>query len=392
MSALAPRNLLAAQALDSDGDPQLAKGVHLRVMPSADLGLPAAPFLVYRMRLGFGAQDAQLRTDIVWRDSHGTALTEPFSVIPDNPVTGYLPPATGGVCCWIEVLAKPDTGFSQVPLTNAPASKQEVVKWTRPGSGLQVRAMVATPLGDAPVAAVSRPAYQLSASRIERVVVSGRGTVTGVRWLDAKTLTPSPADLWRVLALPAASGARYVGVAQAKQKAIDRVKRGAPLRQALYEDAAALDSGATPAATPAHEATRLSGRTPTVDAWLDQLINDTSAPQQDLQTAPAPLVDPNSGQSGQVSIYVLGATLAASLDPGIGRWLGFVDVDDGLQGADPRRGRGVRGPRLLVRQRRAACGARCRHGLTRLIAHGHPLWQRRVALRLRRLRQPERHA
>ena len=335
MSALAPRNLLAAQALDSDGDPQLAKGVHLRVMPSADLGLPAAPFLVYRMRLGFGAQDAQLRTDIVWRDSHGTALTEPFSVMPDNPVTGYLPPATGGVCCWIEVLAKPDTGFSQVPLTNAPALKQEVVKWTRPGSGLQVRAMVATPLGDAPVAAVSRPAYQLSASRIERVVVSGRGTVTGVRWLDAKTLTPSPADLWRVLALPAASGARYAGVAQAKQKAIDRVKRGAPLRQALYEDAAALDAGATPAATPAHEATRLSGRTPTVDAWLDQLINDTSAPQQDLQTAPAPLIDPNSGQSGQVSIYVLGATLAASLDPGIGRWLGFVDVDDGLQGATP---------------------------------------------------------
>jgi hypothetical protein len=178
VSALAPRNLLAAQALDSFGDPQLAEGVHLRIMPSADLGLPVAPFLVYRMRLGFGAQDVQLRTDIVWRDSQGTALTAPFHVTPDNPVTGYLPPAAGGVCCWIDVLAKPDTGYSQVPLTNEPALRRELVKWTRPGSGLLVRAMVATPLGDAPVATVSRPSYTFLPKRL---CSSGSGSLSCAR-------------------------------------------------------------------------------------------------------------------------------------------------------------------------------------------------------------------
>ena len=125
VSALAPRNLLAAQALDSDGDPQLAKGVHLRVMPSAEPGLPAAPFLVYRMRLGFGAQDAQLRSDIVWATAMGRDHRT-FYVMPDNPVTGYLPPATGGVCCWIEGSRSPTRLLAVAPHQRARV-KQEVV-------------------------------------------------------------------------------------------------------------------------------------------------------------------------------------------------------------------------------------------------------------------------
>jgi hypothetical protein len=317
VSSLAPRTLLAAQALDSYGDPQLAPGIHLRVMPNAELGLPVAPLLVYRMRLGHGAENVSLREDIIWRDSHGNTLTEPFEVTPENPVKGYLPPMVGGVCCWIEVLAKPTTGYSQLD------------------AGLQVSATVTTPLGDAPVARVSRPAYQLSASRIERVVVRGRGTVAGVRWLDATTLNPSAADLWRVLALPASSGGRYSGVAQAAQQAAERVKRGAPLREALYEDATALDAGATPTATPAEEMARVSARTPALSGWLDLLINDMADAPQQIQTAPEALLDPHGVESGTFSVHALGATLAAALDPGVGRWLGFLDVDDELGGAPP---------------------------------------------------------
>lgn len=333
MSAIAPRLLLAAQAIDHGGDPQLAAGVHLRVLPSEQLGLPVAPFLVYRMNLGVGAQDAQLRTDIGWRDSHGQALSVPFAVTPDNPVTGYLPPTASGVCCWIEVLATPDFSVPPLPVIGVRSQLKMARFGFGFGPGLQAAAMVSTPLGDAAVARSSRPAYQLAASRIERVVLSGSGHVDGVNWVDARTLDPSPADLWRVLALPVQSGARYMGIAHAAERAKERVERGAPVRQALYEDVTALDSSGTPAATPSDEAARVLGRTPQVETWLDLLINDTSHAQQDITTAAEPLVDSGGTPRGETSLYALGSTLAAAMDPGVSRWLGLVDMDDDLGGA-----------------------------------------------------------
>jgi hypothetical protein len=331
VSSLAPRSLLAAQAIDHTGDPQLAAGVHLRVLPSEQLGLPVAPLLVYRLNLGQGAQAAQLRTDITWRDSRGQTLAVPFAVSPENPVTGYLPPPASGICCWIEVLAKPTVGISELPLSG----RRELASRVGFGQGLQVTALVSTPLGDAPIARVSRPAYQLAASRIERVVVTGRGVVEGVRWVDARSLTVTAGDLWRALALPIGSGARYAGIPQAAARAKDRVARGAPLREPLYEAAAAIDAGSTPTATASDETSRVLARTPDVEAWLDLLVNDLSQPPQDLTTAPEPLLDADGVARGTVSLHALGATLAAALDPGVGRWLGLVDLDDDLAGASP---------------------------------------------------------
>ena len=86
---------------------------------------------------------------------------------------------------------------------------------------------------------------------------------------------------------------------------------------------------------------------------------------------------------------MLGATLAASLDPGIGRWLGFVDVDDGLQGATPGEvvAYVVRGFWCANAKRLAVPGVGMATHVTPRAAA--PFWQRRLALRLRRLRQPE---
>ena len=81
-------------------------------------------------------------------------------------MTGYLPPPASGICCWIEVLAKPTQGISELPLAGLRA--RELVSRGGWGSELQVSALVSTPLGDAALARVSRPAYQLAASRIER--------------------------------------------------------------------------------------------------------------------------------------------------------------------------------------------------------------------------------
>jgi hypothetical protein len=139
VTSLAPRSLLAAQAIDHVGDPQLAAGIHLRVLPSEQLGLPVAPLLVYRRNLGPGAQAVQLRTDVVWRDSRGQALSTPFPVTPDNPVTGYLPPPASGVCCWIEIFAKPTFGIPEVPL--GAGRSQALVRRGAPGLNFDGRVL-----------------------------------------------------------------------------------------------------------------------------------------------------------------------------------------------------------------------------------------------------------
>jgi hypothetical protein len=326
MSPLSPAALLVAQATDHGADPQLANGIHLRIVPSAELGLPLLPLLVYRMNLGHSATGVQARTDITWRDSRGQFLTMPFTVTPDAPVTGYLPAMASGVCCWIEIDARPELSVSGFRLAGQAIGAGSGLGLF--GPHLQVAALVSNPLGDAVVARASTPAYQLAASRIERVLVSGQGVVTGVRWVDARTLNPPASDLWRVLALPVPSGARYAGIAQAAQRAKERVLRGAPVREPLYEDATAADASATPAATPADDWARVQSRTPPVAAWLDMLLNDLSQTPQELISAPEPLLDDDGIARGTASVYALGSTLAAGLDPSVGRWLGLVELDE----------------------------------------------------------------
>ncbi len=50
MMDIAPLWSFNAQAIDAAGDPHLAPGVHLRLIPSQRLGLPVMPFFVYRLR------------------------------------------------------------------------------------------------------------------------------------------------------------------------------------------------------------------------------------------------------------------------------------------------------------------------------------------------------
>ena len=82
-----PSWALTAEAIDGIGDTHLPAGIHVRVLPSARLGVPATPFVVYRSVLSpaeikqFGHTDG-----VTWIDSHGTTLTLSFTVTPDNPV------------------------------------------------------------------------------------------------------------------------------------------------------------------------------------------------------------------------------------------------------------------------------------------------------------------
>ena len=353
MSSLAPQWLFGAQAIDSAGNPHLSKGVHLRLFFSQQLGLPAFPFQVYRLNLGQGAKAFAQRTDITWIDSHGVTLTMPFNVTPDNPVTGWLPAPNVATCCWIEVLAVP----TQLPIPPAhpalpvpaparppvspPPARPPVINVPGPvplplpppwvfRRGLRVDAMITTPRGPGIVATRTAQPYQLAASRIDRVVVTGRGTVRAVRWMAAEDAV-EVREPWRKLALPIPLGLRYTGIANAEDEAKTRVIRGAPPRESLMDVPTVPNPASAPpiAAPDAVEWLRVDTRRPELMGYLDRLLNDLSAPACDL-VDPRDVFNEHAVQVGHFDVNLLGTVMNGSVDPGFARLLGFADVDDTL--------------------------------------------------------------
>ena len=351
MSSLAPQWLFGAQAIDSAGNPHLSKGVHLRLFFSQQLGLPAFPFQVYRLNLGQGAKEFAQRTDITWIDSHGVVLTAPFSVTPDNPVTGWLPAANVATCCWIEVLAVPTTlplplpghpplpvpAPGHPPVINVPGAVPIPVPVPIPPpvmlrQGLRVDAVITTPRGPGIVASCAVPPYRLAASRIDRIVLTGRGAVRGVRWLAAEDVKAR--EPWRRLALPIPQGIRYTGIPNAEDEAKSRVIRGAPPRESLMDVPNVPNpASAPPIAVPdAVEWLRVDTRRPELMGYLDRLLNDLSAPASDL-VDPRDVFNENAMQVGHFDVNLLGTVMNGSVDPGFARLLGFGDVDETVAAA-----------------------------------------------------------
>lgn len=357
MSSLAPQWAFAAQAIHSAGDQHLAKGVHLKLMISHGLGLPAFPFQVYRLRLGELAKEHARRRDIVWIDSRGNTLTPPFNVVPDNPVTGWLPGPHLANCCWIRVEAQPTVGSNIVggplpgttfreisrpnlnlisPLLSAGAIRFPIERLLPVSQGLRVDAVVSTPRGPGIVGSRTEPLYILAASRIDRVVVTGRGVVRGAVWIDSNDLKRQ-VTRWRLLALPIQSGLRYNGIVNADDEAMQRVKRGAPLLEALMDAPTVANAASAPVIpTPEPtELTRVDKRRPPVMNYLQQLINRTPGPARDL-TSLESVRNERGVNVGTVDVNLLGAVLSTSADPGFSRLLGFGDVDETMATAPPR--------------------------------------------------------
>src|SRR5215470_4615956 len=71
MSTFAPPDLFAAIALAARGDADLPDGVHLRLMPSPTLGLPIAPFGIFRVT------PFVTTPQVLWRDRAGKVLSGP---------------------------------------------------------------------------------------------------------------------------------------------------------------------------------------------------------------------------------------------------------------------------------------------------------------------------
>jgi hypothetical protein len=386
MTVYAPSWAAHAQALDGTNDSQLAAGVHLRILPSLEMGLPFSPLYVYRVPLGPSAKDAKPRTDIVWLDENDQVLKPPFSISTGHQVRGILPQP--GRCFWIEVGIKPGSPFGG-PIARGPVVSGPVAPATVPAAApikppaaaavmppaaaavmppataaamapataaltstlgarplgpalplpifrpppvamvpIRVEAMVTTPRGPAVAASMSNAPYQLSAQGIEYVVVSGNGVITGVQWLDRIDLPEQP---WRVWSLPLAhSAARYpYPRPTGETDAMERLDRGAPRRQALYQDQSInLTRDTAVPATAADERTRTNFVRAIVADELATILTDVSASPWDLKKN---VVIPNSTGGGaptRMQIPLLGHVIQAALDPGVARWMGLADVDE----------------------------------------------------------------
>ncbi len=364
---LMPSWAMSGQAIDAVGDAHLAKGLHYRVLTNPLLGLPVVPLSILRVNLGTVAKGFT-RRDITWVDSHGTLLTTPFTVTADNPVTGYLP--LGQTCCWAAVegtptsvigpggvlppildprgvLGSPAVGGPTVPGSAIPGVVEppgigdrisignrvridtDVVDRIRPRqAAFSVEGVVATALGDAPVAVRSKAPYHVYASHLERLVVRGSGTVTGVSWLPAGAVQ---AKAYRLAPLPIGPGARYAGPADGRDQGLKRVEEGAPQRLGMHEVVAAPNPAACDPATAADELDRVLNQIVTPEKVLDQLVNDTSATQQALAVVES-VLDENGNSLGTSTRLLLLDLLQGVVDPGIARWLGFLDVDRDLPG------------------------------------------------------------
>ncbi len=305
ITELSPSWAMSGQALDARADTHLVDGLHYRVLTNPLLGLPVAPLIVRKQVWRWSDVQRRGRTEVTWVDDRGAVRTPPFFVTPDNPVTGTLP--TGEICCWARLEAKPGG---------------------RATGGLSLRGMVATPGGDATVAVSSRPPFDVYASHLERLVVRGTGTVTGLTWLPAATVTKG--DLHTVIELPTGPGARYAATADGYPRGVDRAKAGAPTRFGLHESPTVAGPAACPPAEPDAEAMRVVKLAEHLRPVLKRLIDDVSAPQTGL-SAVEPILDATGRSLGTSTRLLLPEVLQAAVDPGLARWLGFLGVD----GADP---------------------------------------------------------
>ena len=348
MSRLAPTWALSAQAIDAAADPHLRPGVHLRVLPAPALGLPLAPLLVQRIALGHPERVGR-PVDVVWSDAAGRPLTPPFELGDTGTATAWLPSTPGDPVLWAEVLiedARPLEVFRAArrqtrELLELETMATELLHAERfgklerrrlPRSGVRVDALVSGLLGPAVVATAIAAPYQVSATGMDRVEVSGFGSVVGIRVLRASSVEKGEWDPWRLLALPVESGRRYHGLEDAWGEAENRVLRGAPQLLGLHDQPDASDPASCNPASDGEELDRVTTLwAERLERMVDVLLNDLTASPGRLRMQPEPLSGTRSS-TATLQVPPLASVLQAALDPGVGRLLGFVEHDDAPPG------------------------------------------------------------
>jgi hypothetical protein len=302
MTRFAPTWALTAAAMDGTHDPHLAPGAHLRVLPSHVLGLPVAPLMVDRHVVGAPREPS---TNVLWTDGRGEPVSPTIDLASSGPSTAWLPVEPGNPVLYAEVLIKDSD------------------------KGVRVDAIVSGTYGDAVVASAVEARYQVCATGMERLLVSGVGEVLGVRVLrlhDVKVVPPREPG-W-LLALPVESGARYQGIANPDAAAKDRVHRGSPQLVGMHDEPATPDPASCSPIDGDGEFERVTTvYDARVKSLLDAVLNDTSALPADVMMPSEPMTGVASSVGATMSAPALAGVLQSALDPSMARWLGLVEHD-----------------------------------------------------------------
>ena len=319
MSLLAPSWALSALALDSGNDPHLAPGRHLRLLPAPDLGLPLLPLRVHRANLGNPAtaivgvgNTSMWRSDVRCTDSKGNELIPPFTMPADGLVDVWLPAGAQSPAIHVEPdLAMP---YDLIAELLSHGSK-----------------------GDTVVTSRSSKPYTLCAPRVEHLRLRGAGRVLAIRWVNAAaaTLRYGFGTPWRIWSLPLVQAQTYYTPASDALAAAEaRVYRGAPRRDPLQRVPHVVGPAAAPPIPQPDKAEwqRLETARTEIAGWLPKLTGIIGSPHAErlkhMSPNPNPSPDGTLG-SVDVSLPVVESLWLSALDPGLARWVGFSDVDQG---------------------------------------------------------------
>lgn len=276
---------------DVADDPDLQPGIHLRLLPSPALGFPLAPFGIFKVTplpVDVG--------DVIWRDREGHSVG-PFLANAGGILTvDVAPPAAGGVWVAIELLT--DRLDGQLTLLDRVDNRVLAVR--------------------------RKPPWIFGGPRVDRLRIEGRALELSIRmWrIDVgRSLEALMGAEPRLLGLPIDGDRPWYARGPGPDPAFARVERGAPKRLGPPDRA----DGSYDRLDPANERARIEVQAPDLDAAIETMLDDTAILPSAQQWR---VTNPGSQPRQIVGVHLAGALLAQAMDPGLGRYLGVVDVID----------------------------------------------------------------
>lgn len=324
-------------------------GNHVRVNAHPLLGLPVAPFVIWRF-VADSIKAFELRDTVSFRDSFGAELTAPFTLSPDNPVTATIVLAPGQTCIWAKVEAEPvsatvpfdpigpviDPGvFPPRPVPpgrgrTPPAAGRrlsDLARGVRATTGMLAEAFVSSISGPASVGRRAKDPYAFNAPGIVEIQLTGSARVSGVVWLEARDIPHVNFRPWGILNLPHEGGPRYASIEDAFGVAVQRTADQAPKRRPLQETLGAVVPGAAPLADASFEKDRVESLARPLMDDLDRLITDLSESPFD-QLFDSPVEDESGTVVGSLTMSRLHRIYQGLHDPGSASFFGYKAYDD----------------------------------------------------------------
>lgn len=299
-SFLAPPDLLSLLAIAAAPDLDLQKGTHLRIVPSPILGLPVAPFCVWRVNAFL------FQPTVFWHDAQGPVTGRPDLDTAGGELFAWIsPPAIdqGRLIGHEPIPVVPD-GFSAALLGN---------------------------IGNRLMVARSNSRFQVASPLPNRLRLRGRGPIETLRSFVVtpdqmiETIIGRPAPD-AILSLPVKTLAWYAG-GLGRDPSLKRVSDGAPLR---YGPPDRPDGPLDPLDESA-ELSRFNALSDSVDQQLDAVLRDPATMPSAIPIRHELAADLAIKRPWQAATFSgVNALLLEAMDPAIARYLGLMTRIDSL--------------------------------------------------------------